>query len=132
MSKTTVQKIDNIILKLTDSHSRQFVIKFVNYSLENIHSIFYEDKFENNENIQKLQKLVVSLSDADLHFLFFALLNIDVIMKDELCEYEQNQNLHKLIRFFQDLEKLFVQFFTDSNKTTYWLVTECKHLYLLA
>lgn len=122
--------VENIVLKLTDVQSRSFVDKYILFSIENIKRVIF-----NNEScppLEQLKLMVPTMTHIDSHFLFFALLNVDVLLKDQICGLETEENLHKLVRFFVDLQKLFVQFFTNSEKTTEWVVNECKHLYLLA
>ena len=125
------QCVDNIVLKLTDNHAKVFLTKYIVFSLNNIQNIFFGENTQ-VEILQQLYDLIPTLCNHDLQFLFFALLNIDMLVKDQLCTLERQENRFKLVRFYQDLEKLFVQFLTNSEKSIEWVVTECKHLYLVA
>lgn len=125
------QCVDNIVLKLTDNHAKVFLTKYIVFSLNNIQNIFFGENTQ-VEILQQLYDLIPTLCNHDLQFLFFALLNIDMLVKDQLCTLERQENRYKLVRFYQDLEKLFVQFLTNSEKSIEWVVTECKHLYLVA
>ena len=124
MPKQECKKIDNIILKLTETQSRIFAIKNITHSLQNIANVFFKDQHD-QAILREIQKCVPNLSDTDIHFLFFALLNVDILLKDQLCALEATENMPKMVRFFQDLQKLFVQFLTSSEHSNYWLVSEC-------
>ena len=73
-----------------------------------------------------------NLTDADLGFVFFALLNVDAILKEKIFTMESSSNLHKLCRFYTDLQRTFVHFFTHSEMSTASLVLKCKELYILS
>ena len=129
MNQKPNQYVEHILLKVTDVTSSSFVMKFIQHSLFNLQHVFFD---KNSQALDKLTSILSNLSHDELIFVFFALLNVDILIKDYLCQIERPENVHKLIRFFWDIEKLFVQFLTNSEKSTNWMVMQCKHAYILA
>ena len=124
-----VKQIHDVILTLTDQHAYGTLQKFILNSFSNIQTIFFENKEE--PIIDALSAQVKYKSHTQLCFLFFSLLNVDMILKHQMYELEHDVNHYKLTRFFQDLQSLFVSNFINSHTSLDLFVQQCRDLYII-
>lgn len=129
LTKQTLE-IENSILHITNSRNVSILKKFIHKSLESIQNVFY--KKEENAFISSLSGMVENLCVCDMIFLFYALLNVDAYLKNELFKMEPKHNRPKLCRFLLDLRKLFVNFMTKSQTMTLDFINQCEEAYVIA
>lgn len=107
-------------------------------SLDNIqhdffgHDSTYEDKEAARREMQRIKYKIPSLGLTPLLALFFALLNIDINLKEYVMHIDTEANKRKNTRFFLDLHKGIATAFLNNKISLGTFVDMCEETYALA
>ena len=125
-----VSSIKNAILHLTEERNRSSLTKIILESLDSIRTHFYAGS--TTPELEELRHACTHAPCAELNFIFFALVNVDVIIKENLFKMEVVSHRDKLSRFFMDLRPMFVAFLVNTEASPHEFVAKCEETYLLS
>lgn len=125
-----VSLIQNAILHLTEERNRGSLTKIILESVDSISKHFYDGA--TTPELQQLKDACTHAPHAELNFVFFALVNVDVTIKESLFKMEVVSHRNKLSRFFMDLRPMFVAFLVNTEASPHEFVLKCEETYLLS
>ena len=127
-----------IIERLFCPVNEKIIVKLILKSLDNLNSQFfsesskYHDKMNAQCEIESFKTQVQNMSFCHLLATFFALLNVDMDMKEYILFIDNDANARKNTRFFVDLHDTLVSAYFNRKASTQSFVEVCEETCALA